>query len=284
MVRKKVICLVGPTASGKSARAVMMARKIGGEVISADSRQVYKGLDIGAGKITRKEMQGVPHHLLDVESPKKIFTAHDFVERGRAVIDDILRRGKMPIVCGGTGFYIDALVGRVALPNVPPNPKLRAKLEKKSAAQLFTILQKLDRRRAKDIDKNNSVRLVRAIEIAKKLGKVPPLKNTQGNPMYLVQWIGINPGDTILRSKIHARLLARMKNGMVKEAHKLHFRSLSYKRMHELGLEYRYLALFLQQKISKKEMLVRLENGIWDYSRRQLRYWKRNPDIKWRTK
>ena len=101
--------------------------------------------------------------------------------------------------------------------------------------------------------------------------------------MYLVQWIGINPGDKILWAKIHKRLLARMKSGMVREAQKLHAQGLSYKRMHELGLEYRYLALLLQKKISKKEMLRQLENGIWDYSRRQLRYWKRNPDIKWRS-
>ncbi len=282
MVRKKVIVIVGPTASGKSSLAVKMALKIGGEVISADSRQVYKGLDIGTGKITHKEMRGVPHHLLDVASPKTIFTAHDFIEQGRVTIDDILKRGKVPIICGGTGFYIDALLGRVELPNVPPNFKLRAQLEKKSAPQLFAILQKLDKRRAKYIDKNNPVRLVRAIEIAKKLGKVPPL--TKDRPLYNVTWIGINPGDKILRSKIRNRLLARMKSGMVREAKNLHERGLSYKRMFQLGLEYRYLALLLQKKISKKEMLQQLENGIWDYSRRQLRYWKRNLDIRWRAK
>lgn len=281
-MRQKVIVIVGPTASGKSAYAVRLARKIGGEIISADSRQVYKGLDIGTGKITKKEMQGVPHYLLDVISPKKVFTAQQFVEQAQTAIDEILKRGKTPIICGGTGFYIDALLGRVPLPNVPPNPKLRAVLEKKSAAQLFTMLKKLDPRRAKKIDAQNPVRLVRAIEIAKALGKVPVPKPVK--LPYSVEWIGLNPGDKILRAKIVKRLHERMKAGIVREAQKLKKSGLSYKRMHELGLEYRYLALLLQKKISKQDMLTQLENGIWDYSRRQLRYWKRNPDIKWRAK
>lgn len=282
MRKQKVIVIVGPTASGKSSYAVKLARKIGGEVISADSRQVYKGLDIGTGKITKKEMQGVPHYLLDVISPKKVFTAQQFVEQARATIDDILKRGKTPIMCGGTGFYIDALLGRVPLPNVPPNPKLRAKLEKRTAPQLFAMLQKLDPRRAKKIDAQNPVRLVRAIEIAKALGKVPVPKPVK-LPFH-IEWIGLNPGDAILRAKINKRLHERMKAGMVREATKLKAGGLSYKRMYELGLEYRYVSLLLQKKISKEEMLIQLEKGIWDYSRRQLKYWKRNPEIKWRTK
>jgi tRNA dimethylallyltransferase len=281
-MRQKVIVILGPTASGKSAYAVKLAKKIGGEIISADSRQVYKGLDIGTGKITKKEMQGVPHYLIDVISPKKVFTAQQFVELARAAIDDILKRGKTPIICGGTGFYIDALLGRAPLPNVPPNPKLRAQLEKKTAEQLFIMLQKMDPRRAKKIDAQNPVRLVRAIEIAKVLGKVPVPKPVK--LPFIVEWIGLNPGDAVLRSKIQKRLAERMKAGMVREAVKLKKGGLSYKRMHELGLEYRYLALLLQKKISKADMLTQLENGIWDYSRRQLRYWKRNPEIEWRIK
>jgi tRNA dimethylallyltransferase len=282
MGKQKVIVIVGPTASGKSAYAVKLAKKIGGEVISADSRQVYKGLDIGTGKITKKEMQGVPHHLLDVVSPKKVFTAQQFTEAGRTAIDDILKRGKTPIICGGTGFYIDALLGRVPLPNVPPNPKLRAQLEKKSVEKLYKMLQELDPRRAKKIDAQNPVRLVRAIEIAKALGKVPVPKPVK--LPFAVEWIGLNPGDEILRKKINTRLHERMKAGMVHEAKKLKAGGLSYKRMHELGLEYRNLSLFLQNKITKEEMLTRLEFGIWDYARRQIRYWKRNSEIEWRRK
>lgn len=279
MKKEKVIVVVGPTASGKSAYAVKLAKKIGGEVISADSRQVYKGLDIGTGKITNTEMQGVPHHLLDIVSPKKVFTAQQFVELGRIAIEDILARGKTPIICGGTGFYIDALLGRMPLPNVPPNPKLRAQLEKKTAPQLFNMLQKLDPRRAEKIDAQNPVRLVRAIEIAKKLGTVPVPK-PQLLP-YAVEWIGLNPSDEVLRQKIARRLVERMSSGMVTEAKKLHAKGLSWRRMHALGLEYRYLALFLQKKMTKEVMVAELEKRIWDYARRQRMYWKRNKDIVW---
>lgn len=279
MQKQKVIVVVGPTASGKSAYAVKLAKKIGGEVISADSRQVYKGLDIGTGKITVKEMQGVPHHLLDVVSPKKVFTAQQFVEKARVAIDDIFARGKTPIICGGTGFYIDALLGRMPLPNVPPNPELRKKLASKTALQLFKILQKLDPRRAEKIDAHNPVRLVRAIEIATKLGKVPVPK-PEVLP-YAVEWIGLNPVDEVLKEKIAKRLSARINDGMVAEAKNLHTKGLSWRRMHELGLEYRYLALYLQKKISKEQMSAELEKRIWDYARRQRMYWKRNKDIVW---
>lgn len=276
---KKVIVIVGPTSSGKTAYAIELARKINGEVISADSRQVYKGLDIGTGKVTKREMKGVPHHLLDVASLKKVFTAHDFVKLGRKAIDDIISRGKTPIICGGTGFYIDALLGRISLPEVPVNKKLRSRLEKKTAVELFAILKKLDSRRAREIDPHNPVRLVRAIEIAKSLGKVPEYTGFV-NP-YIVEWIGLKPDDVTLRKKIHRRLLARMKSGMVREAQCLHKQGLSFKRMESLGLEYRWLARLLQNKIDKKTMLGELEKDIWHYARRQLTYWRRNREIRW---
>ncbi|MFZ2887279.1 MAG: tRNA (adenosine(37)-N6)-dimethylallyltransferase MiaA [Minisyncoccia bacterium] len=285
-MKPKIYVIVGPTASGKSAYSVELARKIGAEIISADSRQIYKGLDIGTGKITKREMKGVPHHLLDVASPKRVFTAHDFVAQAQPILEGILKKGKSAIICGGTGFYIDALLGRITLPNVPPNRELRGKLEGRSAPQLFAMLKKLDARRAREIDQHNPVRLVRAIEIAKALGKVPKLKKAKSplptNEDCEVLWIGMKTAEIPLRKKIHTRLLSRMKKGMVEEVKRLHKSGLSYKRMEQLGLEYRYLALLLQKKITKNEMLEQLESRIWDYSRRQLRYWKRNKEIKWK--
>ncbi len=278
-MRHKIIVIVGPTSSGKTAYAIELAKKIGGEVISADSRQVYKGLDIGTGKVTKKEMQGVPHHMLDVASPKKIFTAHDFVTMGRKAIDDITARDKLPIICGGTGFYIDALLGRIALPEVPINTELRAKLENRSAPDLASILQGLDSTRARTIDRKNPVRLIRAIEIATALGRVPKAENVPSP--YDVEWIGLKPSDDILKKNIHSRLHARIKNGMVAEAERMHKSGLTYKRMQALGLEYRFLARYLQKKISKQEMLDELEKEIWQYARRQMTYWRRNKEIKW---
>ena len=133
--RQKVIVILGQTATGKSDFAVEIAKLIGGEIISADSRQVYKGLDIGSGKITKKEMRGVPHHLLDVASPSRTFSVADFKKKSELAIKQIVKNEKVPIICGGTGFYIDSLVSGQTLPEVAPDKKLRATLEKKSAEE-----------------------------------------------------------------------------------------------------------------------------------------------------
>jgi len=257
----------------------MLARKFNGEVICADSRQVYRGLDIGTGKITKPEMRGIPHHLLDVVSPKKTFTVHDFVVHATYAIAEVKCKGKMPIICGGTGFYIDALLGRITLPDVPTNKKLREQLERKTDAQLFALIKKRDPRRAKTIEPHNKRRLIRALEIAAALGKSPPVGcNLTG---YDARWIGIAPPDDELRRRIHARLKQRLKGGMIAEAKKLHTQGLSYKRMAALGLEYRSLARFLQGDLSRIELEQELQSAIWRYSRKQIGYWKRNKDIRW---
>ena len=162
--------VLGPTASGKSDLAVRLAKTFNGEVVSADSRQVYRGMNIGTGKITKKEMRGIPHHLLSVASPKKTFDVVQWKEKADKAIADIIQRGKMPIICGGTGLYIKALVENVAYPDVPPDWKLRKTLERKTTHQLFATLQKLDPLRAQTIDPRNPRRLIRAIEIVKHTG------------------------------------------------------------------------------------------------------------------
>jgi tRNA dimethylallyltransferase len=280
--KPKVIVIVGPTASGKSTLGIYLAQKLGGEVISADSRQVYKGLDIGTGKVTKKEMAGIPHHLLSVVSPKKQFTADDFVKHAGKVLSALIYQGthSVPIIVGGTGFYVDALLGRIALPNVPPNPKLRARLEKKGVGELFDLLKKADPARAKTIEPHHKRRLIRALEIAAALGKSPAPAPVQ---KYDVLWLGINPAPEKLKKNIHTRLVARMKQGMVNEATKLHAAGLSYKRMEELGLEYRYLTRLLQKKLTKQEFLEQLEREINKYAKRQYRWFKRNKDIHWVT-
>ncbi|MDQ5971125.1 MAG: tRNA dimethylallyltransferase, partial [Patescibacteria group bacterium] len=171
--KPKIIVILGQTSTGKSDFAVQMAKEIGGEIISADSRQVYKGLDLGTGKITKKEMRGIPHHLLDVANPKKTFTVSDYKKITEKKISEISKNSKVPILCGGTGFYIDAIVSGQIFPEVPPNKLLRKELENKSKEELFKILKKLDKNRAETIDKDNPVRLIRAIEIAEALGSVP---------------------------------------------------------------------------------------------------------------
>lgn len=278
-MQPRVIAVVGPTASGKSALAVEIARLVGGEVISADSRQVYTWLDIGTGKVTKSEMRGVPHHLLDVANPKRAMSVVQYERLATRAIHDILKRGKVPIVCGGTGLYIDAVLTTTSFPAVPPNAKLREELERLSPEKLFEKLKKLDPIRAKTIDAKNPRRLIRAIEIAKAIGSVPA--RAPATERYDTLYIGLTLPKDVLGARITARLLARMKRGMIAEARKLHEEGLSWKRMESLGLEYRFLAQFLQNKISKEEMLELLNIAIRQYAKRQMVWFKRNEKIRW---
>ncbi|USN53171.1 MAG: tRNA (adenosine(37)-N6)-dimethylallyltransferase MiaA [Candidatus Nomurabacteria bacterium] len=274
----QVIIILGPTASGKSSLAIALAKRFKGEIISADSRQVYRGLDIGTGKVTKREMQSIPHYLLDIASPTRQYTVAQFQKETQKTIRKITRNNNLPIICGGTGFYIDAVVSGTTLPEVRPNKKLRKQLVKKTPAQLFHMLQKLDPIRAKSIDPQNPVRLIRAIEIAQSLGRVPQL---HVKSQYDALKIGITLSKEKLHDNIHRRLHARMRQGMLAEAKRLHRQGLSYRRMEALGLEYRYLAYHLQGKLTKSEMLQQLEKAIQHYAKRQMTWFKRDKNIHW---
>jgi len=278
----KLVVVLGPTATGKSDLAVLLAKKFGGEVISADSRQVYKGLDIGAGKITKREMRGVTHHMLDVASPKRQFSVAQFKQKGEKVIRDMVRRGKLPIICGGAGFYIQALTDGIILPEVKPDQKLRKILGRKTVRELFALLKKLDPVRAQSIEKSNPRRLIRAIEIARSLGKSPPL-GVRRPTEYDVLFVGLDMPDEKLKERIAVRAHKRMHAGMVAEAKRLHLQGLSYRRMEELGLEYRYLAQYLKGELTKEDLEREIKKGNWRYAKRQRMWFKRDERIKWFT-
>jgi tRNA dimethylallyltransferase len=274
----KILVILGPTATGKSNLAVKLAKKYNGEVISADSRQVYKGLDIATGKITKKEMGGISHHMISIIDPKKKFSVSEYKIQAEKEIEKILEKGKLPIICGGTGFYIQSIVDDLALPEVPPNNALRKKLEKKSTKELFLMLKKLDVDRAKNIDKNNPVRLIRAVEIAKAIGKVPNLEKRE---KYKTLQIGLKIPPEELKEKIHRRTADRMRKGMINEAKKLYKNGLSLKRMRELGLEYKHLANYLENQIDKENLFKEIEKGNLDYAKRQMTWFKKDKRIIW---
>ncbi len=278
-MKSKILVILGPTATGKSNLAVQLARKYRGEVISADSRQVYKGLDIGTGKITKTEMQGIHHWLLDVVSPQITFSVADFKQLAEEKIKTILKRSKLPIIVGGTGFYIQSIVDNMILPEVPSNQTLRKELETKSLDELVSLLRKLDSNRLNTIDTKNKVRLVRAIEIAQTLGKVPEIQRSQTQYEFLQIGLLLSPEE--IRTKIKKRLAVRVKQGMIEEAERLYKKGLSFDRMRELGLEYRYLADLLEKRISKREFLEKLETAIFQYSKRQMTWFKRDKRINW---
>jgi tRNA dimethylallyltransferase len=289
MNRPKVIVICGQTSTGKSDFAVTLAKKINGEIVSADSRQVYTGLDIGSGKITKKEMQGVPHHMLDVANPKKVFTVSQYKKLADKKIKEIIKNKDVPIICGGTGFYIDAIINDTVFPEVAPNTKLRKELENKTATELFNILKKLDSTRAQNIDSKNPVRLIRAIEIATALGSVPLASPTCEK--YDVFKIGLRLPDELLKERIYKRIIKRIKIGMIDEVRDLHDKGLSWARMGDLGLEYRYISQYLQenkengsrpsQMLRRAKMIDKLNKETWQYAKRQKTWFKKYKETIW---
>lgn len=296
----KLIVVLGPTAVGKSDMAVEIAiaiekgnkdntvfenatkgiKRIKGEIISADSRQIYTGLDIGAGKITKKEMKGVSHHCLDIVSPKRSrqFSVAEFQQHANKAIAEIIERGNIPILCGGTGFYVDAIVDGIILPEVKTDPELRKKLETYTTEKLIKILSKLDQNRLDEIDAQNRVRLIRSIEIATELGSVPKLIKQKRFETLL---IGLDIEKEVLMNKVHTRAIKRLKQGMVAEAKNLHADGVSWKRMKQLGLEYGLLAEYLQNKITRDEFIDRLRIETWQYVKRQRTWFYKREGVQW---
>jgi len=278
-MKNKVIVILGPTASGKSDLAVKLAKKFNGEIVSADSRQAYKGLDIGSGKITKKEMMGVSHYLLNVANPKRKFTVSQFQKLAIKKIQKIQGGNKLPFLVGGTGFYIQSVVDGIYIPEVKPNWLLRKKLAKKSSSELFLLLKTLDPKRAFIIDKKNPVRLIRAIEIVEATKKpVPPIIR---DAKFETLQIGIRKSSKQLQSAIRKRLVKRLNQGMITEVRRLHRHGLSFKRLEELGLEYRFIAWYLQQKITYQEMIEKIQKESEYFSKRQITWFKRDKRINW---
>ncbi|MCX8016132.1 MAG: tRNA (adenosine(37)-N6)-dimethylallyltransferase MiaA [Patescibacteria group bacterium] len=283
--KPKIVVILGPNASGKSDLAVALAKKFNGEIISADSRQVYKEMDIGTGKVPLQKKKdglfykGIEHYLIDVVSPKKIFTVTDYQKLGKEAIKEILNKNKLPIICGGTGFYIDALIYEYQFPNVKPNPQLRKKLDKLTTEKLFQKLKKLDPKYAKKMDPFNRRRLIRALEIILTLKKpMPPLKKSSP---YEVLKIGVYRSAQELKKRIEKRLIKRLEEGMIEEIKKIRQKGVSWKRLYDFGLEYRYISLYLQKKLTYSEMFEQLKTKIWQYARRQMIWFRKDSEIRW---
>ena len=292
---------MGPTASGKSDAAIRLAKKIGGEIISADSRQIFRGMDKGTGKVIKDDTipkeqaarnkhteyffsDGVRHYLIDMINPMEDFNVSHFKIAAEKAIEKIFAKKKIPIICGGTGFWIDTLISDIPLPEVPPNELLRSKLQSKSAEELFFLLQEKDQERALAIDPCNKVRLIRALEIINALGKVPPIQDTKykiQNKNYDFLQLAISVPKELLDEKIKKRLNQRFDEGMIEEIKQLHAQGVSYEWMEKIGLEYRWISRFLQGKVLEKEMREKLFYDIVHYAKRQITWLRKNSQILW---
>jgi len=270
----KILVILGPTASGKTKLAVELASKFNGEIVSADSRQVYKGMNIGTGKDLGEYT--VPYHLIDVANPKQRFDLAKYQKMAFKAIDGILKRGKLPILAGGSGLYLQAVIDNYKLSDIKSNLVLRKKLEKLSVDKLFSELKKIAPKMAakiNDSDKKNKRRLTRYLEI---LGQDENFKNRRGKRKYDALIIGVNYPREILKQRIFKRLLERFKEqNMIGEVENLHSRGLSWKKLEEFGLEYKFIALYLQGELKYEEMVEKLNIAIYQFAKRQLTWFKR---------
>jgi len=270
----KIIVILGPTGSGKSEMAISLSKFIGkGEVISADSKQVYKETDIGTNKI--KNEKGIPHHLISFVSPKDIFTVADFKREAKKKIKEIEERGNIPIICGGTWFYIKAIIEDMKAPAVPPDWEFRKEMEKKDTKELFSLLLKEDKRRALEIDKDNKRRIIRALEIKKKTGKpVPPLKKSPFSGLLL----GIEVDNKELENRIEKRTDEMIKEGLKEEALKV---LRKYNKVPRETIGYKEWEGFLKGELTEKEVRDLIVLHTKRYAREQVRWFKKEKDIIW---
>lgn len=271
-----MIAVVGTNASGKSSLGIRLAAHFGGEVISADSRQVYRGLDLGSGKVTAEEMQGVRHHLLDVCEPGSFFSMADFQRLSYKAIDDILARGKTPFLVGGTGLYVDAVCDGYVLSNIEPDLAYRRELEKLSTEELHAMLMQV--MPESTVDPKNRNRVMRVLEKIHDGDVRPDTKE----PRYDVLHLGVTWDRETLCRRIDERLEMRMERGMLDEVQKLIDAGVTRDFLYRLGLEYRYLARYLLGEIPEKEvMLDELAKAIKRFAKRQMTWFRRDERIQW---
>lgn len=299
---KPLVVILGPTASGKSEVALKLAKKFNGEIVSADSRQVYREMDIGTGKMPRDKkairlngglaekarnkklrpviIKNIPHYLIDIINPDKDFSVAEYKELAIEIIRDIQRRGKIPLLAGGTGLYISTIVDNLEIPKVKPNPALRKKLEKMPLAELLKQLKKSDPAAFKTIDKNNKRRIIRSLEVTISTGKPFSKQRQIGQPLFDILEIGIDVPREKLYKRIDQRVEKMIKTGLVRETDKL-AKKYSWKFPSMSGIGYKEIGMYLRGEIRIEKAKELMKFGTHAYARRQMTWFRRNQKIKW---
>lgn len=278
--KNKVIAVVGATASGKTAYAVELARRVNGEIISADSRLVYKGLDIGTAKPDMDERFGIPHYMIDIVEPEVDYSVGLYANEARNIIEDIISRGKIPVIAGGTGLYFRILLENYDLPKINPDYELRETLSKLSFAELYEMLVNLDAEAAKLVVQNDKRRAIRFIEIVKLTGS--PVSEARGlkEPEFEVEWIGLNYPREELYDRINRRVDLMIEQGLVDETKNL---LAKHGRINNIinTIGYREITSYLDGELTLEEAKDKLKQNTRNYAKRQLTWFRKNPDIKW---
>ncbi len=279
--KTKVIAIVGATASGKTSYAIDLAKKLDGEVISADSRYVYRELNIGTSKPTSTDMDGIPHHMIDIVNPDFEYSVGLYVKEAKKCITDIVSRGKVPIIAGGTGLYFTVLFDNYKLPEVEPDWELRNKLNILDNSTLYNMLLDLDSSAPEyNILQEDKKRVIRTIEILKTTGKKLSEVRLKGEEEYDVEWIGLNYDRQTLYDRINHRVDIMMEQGLVDETKDL---IKKWGRIHNIvdTIGYREIIGYLDNQMSLNEAVEKLKQNSRRYAKRQMTWFRRNDKIKW---
>ena len=279
-MNNRVIAVVGATASGKTSYAIELAKKINGEIISADSRLVYKGMDIGTAKPTIDEMQEIPHYMIDVVEPEYNYSVGLYVKEAKKYITDIISRGKVPIVVGGTGLYFRVLLENYDLPDVKPDYELRKELSSYSYEELLEILTKLDEKAANSVEKNDKKKLIRYIEIIKLAGKPLDLVRGVKEKEFNVEWVGLNFPREILYDRINKRVDLMIEQGLIDETKKLLQKHGRISNITDT-IGYKEVLSYLDEELSLDEAKDKLKQNTRNYAKRQLTWFRKNEQINW---
>lgn len=284
MEKTKIIAVTGPTASGKTSLAIEIAKAVDGEIISADSMQVYKGMTIATAQPSEEEKQGIPHHLISILDPSETYSVAQFVSDAKKCIDDITARGKIPVIAGGTGLYIDSLLYGIDFSYVPDNSetrnKLKERLESEGAVALLEELNKIDPETAKTLHVNNAGRIMRALEVYYLTGETisqQKIKSREKGSDYITLYINIDYSDRqILYNRIEKRVDIMVENGLLEEAEK--FIMLGEETTARQAIGYKELKPFFKGECTLQEALDSLKKETRHYAKRQMTWFRRNED------
>lgn len=277
----RVLCIVGPTSSGKTSLGIALAKKFDGEVINADARQIYRGFDIGTGKPSEEEREGIPHHLMSFVEPTRTFTVAEWRIEALALVRSISSRGKLPIIVGGTGLYIQALIDNYQIPSVPPQPEFRATMEGRPLEELVRLLREKDPEAAETVDLKNPRRVLRALEVVTFTGASFSSQRTKEPPVVEALMLAPLRTKEELDARIDAAVDRMIERGWIEEIRGLHAEGVAWDAPAMTSIGYRELGAFVRGECSLEEAVRLTKRATRQYAKRQMTWFKRDERIQW---